>query len=301
MRRAIVTVAASASALAIALLAQIASATVTTKPLYGANVHPWADWQGDVAYVSQTPGMKIVRWDEQVPSTSVADVVARYDFVTGKGLEADIVLIQSCCDYNVTFAYTRALAVAMGPSRRPTVEVLNEPDVNGWPASTYMQALYSANNGLQQSGMRNLKITMAGLANNDKAYLSAMGLAGNASWMTAYANGHFYTEGGNPSYGPLAPDDLDEAHSGQLSFLGGIQYWQSQFPDKGLIVGEFGWFPNSMGEAQRASYLRAAVSIARSRRLKALIVEEIGAGDGANSDLRGTMAWQAFSDAAVAP
>jgi hypothetical protein len=277
-----------------------AATTPTPLPLFGANVHPWADWQNDVGYVAQTPGMSIVRWDEQVPGAPVADVVARYDYVKSKGLTADIVLVQPCCDYNVTFTYVRSLALAMGTARKPIVEIGNEPDYNGWPAATYMQALYAANNAMQQSGMRNLKITMAGLANNDQPYLRAMGLIGNASWMTAYADAHFYTQGGNPPYGPLTPDDLDLDHEGLLSFVGGIKQYRSEFPDKELIVGEFGW-ANTVPEATRSTYLRAAVSIARAQRLKALIVEEIGSGDGPASDMRGTAAWQAFSDAASAP
>jgi hypothetical protein len=272
----------------------------TSLPMFGANVHPWADWQNDVGYVSQTPGMSIVRWDEQVPGTPVADVVTHYDYVRSRGLQADIVLVQSCCDYNITFAYVRSLALAMGTSRKPIVEIGNEPDYNSWPAATYMQALYSANKAMQQSGMRNLKITMAGLADNDQSYLKSMGLIGNASWETTYSDAHLYTQGGSPEYGPLAPDDLDLAHDGLLSFAGGIKQYRSEFPDKELIVGEFGW-ANTVPEATRSTYLRAAVSIARSQHLKALIVEEIGSGDGPASDLKGTAAWQAFSDAASAP
>jgi hypothetical protein len=294
----VLTVAATVSALALALFAQLASATVATEPLYGANVHPWADWANDVAYVAQTPGMRIVRWDEQVPGTPVADVVKRYDYVHSQGLQADIVLVQACCDYNVTFSYVQQLARAMG-TRQPLVEIGNEPDQNGWPASTYMQALYSANNAMQQAGLHNLQITTAGLANNDQPYLQAMGLIGNASWMTAYADAHLYTQGGNPPYGPLAPDDMDTAHHGLLSFLGGIEQYQQAFPDKPLIVGEMGW--SNMAEPERQAYMRAAVSIARQRHLKALIVEEIGTGDGPAADLRNTPTWQTYSDAAVAP
>jgi hypothetical protein len=189
----------------------------------------------------------------------------------------------------------------MGASRTPIVEIGNEPDYNGWTASTYMQSLYAANNALSQSGLHNLQITMAGLADNDQGYLNSMGLIGSVSWETTYADGHFYTYGGSPTYGPLAPDDLDTAHNGLLSYLGGITQYQSEFPGKGLIVGEWGWNLTYMTEPVRQSYMRAAVSIARQKQLKALIVEEIGSGDGAAANLKNTAAWQTYADAVNAP
>lgn len=285
--------------LAIAALAApfggVASAA-SPKPLYGANVHPWSNFQANVNYVAATPGMSIVRWDEQLPGTPVATVVADYDYVTSKHLQSDIVLVQACCNDTATFTYVRALAQAMGPTRTPIVEITNEPNAVGfgdpWPATTYWNAIYSARNGLGQSGMSNLRISMGGLAMNDQAYLRNTGIP-TADYVTDFANLHLYTQGGSPQVGPLAPDDPDTAHSGYFSFISGAMQTTLHKP---LIVGEWGWA--GMPDYQRASYMRAAVSIAKQTSVYALIVEEIGTGDGAAADLTGTASWAAFSDAA---
>jgi len=277
-------------------------ATQASRPLYGANVHPWADFQSSVDYVAMTPGMGIVRYDEYVLTTSVLSVVAHYDYVKSKGLVSDIVLVQPCCDTNLMFGYVRALAVAMGPDRTPIVEILNEENASGygnpWPATTYYQALYAARNALSQSGQHNLRISMGGLALNDTAYLNATGIAAGGAWLTDFGNGHFYTKGGNPTVGPLAPDDLDLAHGGVFSMTRGISSFQRIIP-KPLIIGEWGWQTGEMPEGQRASYMRAVVSLARTHNVYALIVEEIGPGDGAGPNMRSTASWVAFSEAAV--
>jgi hypothetical protein len=280
----------------------IPRAEASSKPLYGANVHPWYDWTNSVNYVASTPGMGIVRYDEYVPSTPVGDVVKNFDYVTSKGLVSDIVLIQPCCDVNITFGYVKALALAMGPFRTPIIEITNEPNDNtfgnAWPADQFSRALYSARNAVNQSGVHNLRISMGGIAFDDTTYLSASGVGNGGAWITDFGNGHFYTKGGNPSVGPLAPDDLDTARNGYFSMQAGMTNFQN-IVGKPLVIGEWGWSTVDMPEGQRASYMRAAVSLARAHNVYALIVEEIGSGDGTGHNLMNTPSWTAFSQAAT--
>lgn len=263
--------------------------------LAGANAHPWRDWLTSIAYIAQTGGT-IVRWDEQIPATAVSDVVARYDAVTKLGLQAMIVLvppINPMPSPTVFADYLKLLVPAMG-TRTPIIEIGNEPNgqISGvWPTAMYAAALRAA---WDASGP--LKIASGGLMMNDQAYLSSLG---NISKVIDYVSLHAYTNGGPPTalIGPYAPDDLDPTHNGRYSFKQGIAQTLAAIP-KPLIVSEFGWTLAALTDAQRASYFRAAVSIARAAGVYALIAEEIGTGDGPAPNLTNTASWAAFMEAA---
>lgn len=263
--------------------------------LAGANAHPWKDWLTSIAYIAQTGGT-IVRWDEQIPATAAGDVVARYDAVTKLGLQAMIVLVPPVnpMPAATVFAdYLTRLVPAMG-QRTPIVEIGNEPNgqISGlWPSATYAAALRAA---WDASGP--LKIASGGLMMNDQKYLASLG---QISKVIDYVSLHAYTNGGPPNalVGPLAPDDPDLAHNGYYSFRQGVLQTTTAL-GKPLIISEFGWTLAALTDAQRASYFRAAVSIAKAAGVYALIAEEIGTGDGPAPNLTNSQSWAAFMEAA---
>lgn len=290
--------------------------------LFGPNGHPWKDWNLTLSVAAQIPkGMGIVRWDEQVQQsgtqTAISDVVSHYRQVSSYGLHSLIVLVPQpvasvpeplLADYVALLAPALLAEFNQGYSPAlPILQIGNEPNYHGWAAASYARALMLAWNAAGD-----IPISMAGLALNDQAYLTAMGRFGRS---TNFLAGHFYTAGGTAPnlVGPLAPDDPDVAHSGRYSFTLGISQTQALYRNP-LIVSEFGWnapinpnlpLPtNALDEYQRASYMRAAVNIAAQHGVYALIAEEVGSGDTpadatVSGNLYQTPSWDAFVAAGI--
>jgi hypothetical protein len=265
--------------------------------LVGANVHPWHDWEASITYVAQTAprGLGIIRWDEQLPATPVPGLVARYVEVCKLGLQPMIVLVPQpvtpIASVTVWADYLLQLVPALTAiaMTTPIIEIGNEPNFWGpWPAAEYGAALRAA---WDEAGQ--MKVSMGGLAHNDQTYLAAMG---HVAKDMDYACMHLYTDGGNPHFGPFAPDDPDPVHNGKYSFVQGVKQTQAAI-NKPLIISEFGWSTTYIPDAQRASYFRAAVDIAKAHGVYALIAEEIGAGDGLEINLTNTLSWAAFMEA----
>lgn len=251
-----------------------------------------------VAATINTAGLKgrgIVRMDFMMDTTTPASVIYNYDLANALGLQVILALVESVPsinDPNVYARYLTTLVPAMGARHPFAIELGNEPNrpvqspSTPWIPAIYAQALYA---GHQAAGPLAYSITMAGLSQNDKPYLTALG---DMRWTSAYSNEHLYTSGmpNGVQIGPLAPNDPDTAHNGKMSFLDGVQQ-APRITGKALIVGEFGEeagvFPT---DAQRQAYFVNSVVDAKQNGVAALLAEEVGPGGGmsVNANLQGT-------------